>query len=60
VGDGGEKPKSIRAWQEDPVLSDANLLMQLVSEKIREATDNKDIRITDQGFEGDLIIEIED
>lgn len=60
VGDGGEKPKSIRTWQEDPVLTDANLLMQWVSEKIREATENKDIQITDQGFEGDLIIEVED
>ena len=60
VGDGGEKPKSIRTWQEDPVLTDANLLMQWVSQKIREATDNKDIQITDQGFEGDLTIEFED
>lgn len=60
VGDGGEKPKNIRTWQEDPVLTDANLLMQWVSEKISEATQNKDIQITDQGFEGNLIIEVED
>lgn len=60
VGDGGEKPKSVRTWQEVPVLTDANLLMQWVSEKIREATENKGIQISDQGFEGDLIIEIED
>lgn len=60
VGDGGEKPKNIRTWQEDPVLTDANLLMQWVSEKISEATENKDIQITDQGFEGNLIIEVED
>ena len=60
VGDGGEKPKNIRTWQEDPVLTDANLLMQWVSEKISEATENKDIQITDKGFEGNLIIEVED
>ena len=60
LGDGGEKPKHIRTWQEDPVLSDANLLMQWVSKKIREATDNKDIIITDKGFEGDLFIEVEE
>jgi hypothetical protein len=34
--------------------------MQWVSGKIREATENKDIQITDKGFEGDLIIEVED
>ena len=57
VGDGGEKPKNIRTWQENKVLSNANMLMQWVSNKIKDATDNKDIRITDNGFEGELKIE---
>ena len=60
IGGGGEKHKSIRTWQESKALSDANLLMQWVSSKIREATKNKEIRITDDGFDGDLNIEIEE
>ena len=49
VGDGGAKPKSVRAWQEVPELnSSVNRLMQ-ISDKIYEAIREKDIRFTEDG-----------
>ncbi|WP_078666938.1 hypothetical protein [Chitinophaga eiseniae] len=58
LGDGGPKPKTIRAWQEDKDLEREVHEMMRVSKIIRTKIDNGDLRISDNGLrlEGDLWI----
>lgn len=49
VGGGGEKPRSIRTWQEKKDLSDAATLMVRVSETLARAIREKDLIIMDDG-----------
>lgn len=55
VGDGGAKPKSVRAWQEVPELDRIVKHLMLISDKISEAIKEKDIRLT---LDGKLIGEL--
>jgi hypothetical protein len=56
VGGGGVKPKSIKAFQEDPVLKYENELMRKLSEKITARLKAGDINFSENGmdFEGDF------
>jgi hypothetical protein len=58
LGDGGPKPKAIRAWQEDKNLEREVHEMMKVSGIIRNKINNGDLRISDDGLrlEGDLWI----
>lgn len=55
VGDGGAKPKSVRAWQEVPELDRNVKHLMLISDKISEAIKEKDILLT---LDGKLIGEL--
>lgn len=56
LGNGGYKPKSIRALQEDEKLTQENLLLKTLSKEITQRLKEKDILNTNDGkdFEGDL------
>ena len=43
LGDGGQKSKQIRAFQEDKKLTDANYFLRQLSKDIKSRTDNKEI-----------------
>lgn len=57
VGDGAEKPKSIRALQESAELRKANYFLKDLSILIKERTDNKEIKFSNEGM--DLIGNLE-
>ena len=56
LGDGGEKDKSIRAWQEDDILKDSAELMIEIREQISQRIKNREISFSDDynEIEGDL------
>lgn len=56
IGGGGYKSKSIRAFQEDPKLTDENTIIRTISEVIIKAIKDKDIRWSSDGMNliGDL------
>lgn len=56
LGGGGEKPKNIRALQEDEKLKSENYLLRLLSEKIKDKFAERELTFSDKGFEGDFII----
>lgn len=56
LGGGGPKPKSIRAWQDDPKLCREATMMIYISSKITQAIKDGDIKITDAGLSGELKI----
>lgn len=56
LGDGGPKPKNIRAWQESAILSKVVPQLHIISDLITKATKEKDIRISRNGFEGEMTI----
>lgn len=60
LGDGGEKPKNIRAWQESTMLEVKVNLLHEISEAVTHAIKERDIKITNNGFEGELSINPED
>ncbi|MEQ8712056.1 MAG: hypothetical protein RIC80_03515 [Cyclobacteriaceae bacterium] len=57
VGGGGHKPKSIRALQEDAKLKAENELLKWLSQEITKRTTDGTIIFSEDGFEGELIIE---
>lgn len=50
IGGGGNKPKTIKAYQESPVLKKEAEMMVQISKIISEAIKNKDIQLDDNGF----------
>jgi hypothetical protein len=56
LGGGGEKPKNIKAFQENEKLTAENYLLRWLSEQITQRINDKDIQYTNdyQDFEGDL------
>lgn len=56
LGDGGPKPKSIRTWQESTQLTTAVNELRQISSLIAKATREKVIRITQGGFDGEMIL----
>ena len=56
LGDGGEKPKDIRAWEENTNLASKVNQLHEISEIITQAIKDRDIKITNNGFEGNLTI----
>lgn len=62
LGNGGYKPKTIRAFQEDPKLTKENYLLRRISATLYEAIKDKDLRWNKQGddFEGQLHFDSED
>ena len=49
VGDGGAKPKNVRAWQEVPELEKSVKYLMMISNKVKEAIQEKSIRFTEDG-----------
>ena len=60
LGDGGEKPKNIGAWQESTMLEVKVNLLHEISKAVTHAIKERDIKITNNGFEGELSINPED
>jgi hypothetical protein len=62
VGNGGHKPKTIRALQEDAKLTKENSLIKEISQQITQRIKDKDIRFTPDymEFTGDLSFYDED
>lgn len=58
LGGGGPKPKSIQAWQESVELTKVVESLEKISNRITKAIIDKDIKITKEGFNGDLTMEI--
>lgn len=54
LGSGGQKPKNIRALQDDPVLLAANDLLRRIAQKMTELIQEKDLRFSEDGFSGTL------
>lgn len=59
LGSGGPKSKLIKALQEDKKLTEENYFMRQVSQDITQKMKDKDIKLLDSGFEGDLIFIVE-
>ena len=61
LGNGGFKPKNIRASQEDEKLKQANDLMRVLSSRITLKMKDKEIRLSNDymSFEGELDFEID-
>ena len=58
LGGGGPKPKTIRAYEEDPKLFSENLIIRAVSDAMSKAIREKDITIEENGsLSGTEIIE---
>lgn len=51
LGGGGQKSKSIRRLQEDPILKDANYFLRQVSAALAEAVREGSLYITNEGLE---------
>lgn len=62
VGSGGEKPKKIRALQENDKLKDENYLLREISNQITNRIKEKDIKYSTDGlnFIGDLVFDDEE
>lgn len=62
LGNGGYKPKTIRAFQEDPKLTKENYLIRKIAATLYEAIKDKDLRWNRQGdnFEGQMYFDSED
>ncbi len=59
LGGGGPKPKTIRAYQEDPKLLSENMMLRAVSEAMAKAIRDKDLKIEEDGsLSGSEIIEL--
>lgn len=56
LGGGGNKPKNIRALQEDEKLRDENYLLRIISKLIEERTRSGEIEFSQDGttFTGNL------
>lgn len=60
LGNGGYKPPSVRAWQDDPHLSRCVHQLMSISSLITEKIKNKEIRLVyDGSLDGDLEFETE-
>lgn len=61
LGGGGEKPKNIRAFQENEKLTKENYLLREASRILSEKIESKEIKFSSDGirFEGDLVLNIE-
>lgn len=51
LGSGGEKPKSIRRFQENPQLKDANYFLRKVSAALADAVQEGSLIISNEGLE---------
>jgi hypothetical protein len=51
LGGGGNKPKNIRALQDDEKLKDENYLLRIISKQITERITNKEIYFSNDGTE---------
>ena len=62
LGGGGYKPKSIKALQEDPKLKYENEIVRTLSETIKKAMDDKEIKFINDcmDFDGNLELNTED
>jgi hypothetical protein len=62
AGSGGHKPKTIRAFQDDERLAEANYFLRWLSGRITERIKDKEIRYINDGldFVGDLTFNTED
>lgn len=61
LGDGGPKPKCVRAWQEVPELEQSVRHLMMISNKVSEAIKEKSIRFTEDGkLIGELTIADDD
>jgi putative component of toxin-antitoxin plasmid stabilization module len=62
LGGGGHKSKSIRRFQEDPVLKEANFFLRKVSAALTEAVRDGSLSISNKGLESqtDFNYKIED
>jgi hypothetical protein len=62
LGGGGHKPKSIKAFQENPKLTKENYLLRRIASTLYKALLEKDLRWNYQGdnFEGNLYFDTED
>jgi len=49
IGGGGFKPKNIRAWQEDPLLSKEVKVVMNIAREIQQRIDDKQITFTSDG-----------
>ncbi len=56
TGGGGEKPKSMREFQESDILTDENFFLRELSQRVTERTKDRDILFTNDGMDlkGDL------
>lgn len=60
-GDGGPKPRCVRAWQEVPELEQSVRHLMMISNKVSEAIKEKSIRFTEDGkLIGELTIADDD
>ena len=53
LGGGGHKPKSIRRFQEDAILKDANYFLRLVSVTLNNAVREGSLSISYKGLESE-------
>jgi hypothetical protein len=62
LGNGGYKPKTIKAFQEDPKLTKENYLIRKIAAILYEAIKDKDLRWNKQGdnFEGQMYFDSDD
>jgi hypothetical protein len=51
LGSGGEKPKNIRAFQDNDKLKDENYLLREISKQITERIRNREIQFSEDGTE---------
>lgn len=51
LGSGGEKPKNIRAFQDNDNLKDENYLLREISKQVTERIRNKEIQFSEDGTE---------
>lgn len=51
IGGGGQKPKNIKALQEENKLKDENYLLRKISKQITERIKSKEIQFSDDGTE---------
>jgi hypothetical protein len=62
LGGGGQKPKNVKAFQEDPKLTKENYLLRKIAATLYKAILEKDLRWNNSGdnFEGQLHFDSED
>ena len=54
LGGGGQKPKSIRRLQEDPILKEENFFLRKVSATLAEAVRDGSLSISNDGLESKI------